>query len=236
MLYTTVTTLAIRCPECGALEFHNLSRFALSGQGNFQVKCSSCGSFLLGLIRKKPHSYWLQIPCVLCETKHIREISGTSLWTGKTVNLTCPESGLELGFIGRAEEVKKLAQTLDPGLESLIEDMLSDEDFNNSEVMHEVMQRLQDIADNGGLFCQCGNERIEVDVFVDRLELHCPECDSINIIYAETEEDLKVIQEVETIELAQHGFKCLDSFSNSPNKPNKKSRRRRSRKVKHDQT
>ncbi|AEF95474.1 hypothetical protein Desca_2656 [Desulfotomaculum nigrificans CO-1-SRB] len=231
MLFNTVATLAIRCPECGALEFHNLSRFALSGRGNIRVKCS-CGSFSLGLVRKKPHSYWLQIPCVLCETKHLREISGASLWSGKTVYLTCPESGLELGFIGRAEEVKKLAQTLDSGLETLIEDMLSDEDFNNPDVMHEVMQRLQDIADNGGLFCRCGNDRIEVDVFLDRLELHCPECDSVNIIYAETEEDLKIIQEVDTIELAQNGFKCLDSFSSSTTKTSKKTRRKRNRQSK----
>ena len=227
MLITTVTTLAIRCPECGALEFHNLSRFALSGRGKLQLSCS-CGAFLLGIVSKPPRSYWLQLPCVFCETKHIREISGSRLWGKKTNTLTCPESGLELGFIGSYEEVKGLAETLDTGLETLMDELGYDEYFNNPEVMHQVMQCLQDIADNGGLYCQCGNTRIEVDVFLDRLELHCKECDSINIVYAETEEDLTVIQQVDSIELAQHGFKCLDSFSNSP-KLTKKTRRKRNK-------
>ena len=227
MLITTVTTLAIRCPECGALEFHNLSRFDLSGRGKLQVKCS-CGAFLLGVVSKAPNSYWLQIPCVFCETKHLREISGVRLWGKSTIYLLCPESGLELGFIGKCEEVKELAESLDTGLETLIDELGYDEYFNNPEVMHQVMECLQGIADNGDLYCQCGNTRIEVDVFLDRLELHCKECDSINIIYAETEEDLRVIQQVDTIELAQHGFKCLDSFSNTP-KRTKKTRRKRNK-------
>lgn len=227
MLITTVTTLAIRCPECGALEFHNLSRFALSGRGKLQLKCS-CGAFLLGVVNKSPGNYWLQIPCVFCETTHLREISGSRLWGKSIIYLSCPESGLELGFIGRGDEVKELAESLDNGLETLIDELGYDEYFNNPDVMHQVMQCLQEIADNGDLYCQCGNTRIEVDVFLDRLELHCKECDSINIIYAETEEDLKVIQQVDTIELAQHGFKCLDSFSNNP-KRTKKARRKRNK-------
>jgi len=227
MLLTTVTTLAIRCPECGVLEFHNLSRFALSGGGNLQVKCS-CGAFVLGIVSKKPHRYWLQIPCVVCETKHLREISGARLWSGERVDLTCPESGFELGFVGRSEEVKELAQNLDRDLESLIEEIGYEEYFNNPEIMHEVMRCLQEISDNDGLFCQCGNKRIEVEVFLDRLELHCNECDSVNIVYAETEEDLKVIQQVDTIELVRHGFKCLDSFSNT-SKPAQKARRKRNK-------
>jgi ribosomal protein S27E len=227
VLLDTVTTLAIRCPECGNLEFHNLSRFALSGGGKIQIKCS-CGAFLLGIVRKSPRSYWLQVPCVLCETKHLREISGARLWGKSAITLECHEAGLELGFLGRAEEVKTLAEDLDTDLESLVDQLGFDEYFNNSEVMHQVMQCVQDIADNGGLFCQCGINRIEVDVFLDRLELHCTECDSINIVYAETEEDLRVIQQVETIELVRNGFKCLDSFSNNT-KPAKKARRKRNK-------
>lgn len=227
VLITTVVTLAIRCPECGVLEFHNLSRFSLSGKGKFASHCS-CGAFLLGIVNRSPGIYWLQIPCIFCETKHLLELSGTRLWGKETIHLNCPQSGLELGFIGEEKRVKELAESLDSGLQSLIDELGYDEYFNNPEVMHQVMESLEEIADNGDLSCQCGNTRIEVDVFLDRLELHCPECDSINIVYAETEEDLKVIQQVDAIELTQHGFKCLDSFSNNP-KHTKKTRRKRNK-------
>jgi hypothetical protein len=70
-----------------------------------------------------------------------------------------------------------------------------------------------------------------VDIFPDRLELQCKNCDSLNIIYAETEEDLKVIQQVDKIELARHGFICLDSLANTGKPKPKKGRHKRRSKT-----
>ena len=92
--------------------------------------------------------------------------------------------------------------------------------------MYEVLNCLHDIAEPGAVYCQCGNHDVEVDIFPDRLELHCKGCDSVNIIYAETEDDLNVIRKVDTIELTRNGFNCLDSLANS-GKPGKKNKRRR---------
>jgi anti-sigma factor RsiW len=112
-------------------------------------------------------------------------------------------------------------------LEALADDINSEGYFHNSDIMYEVLNCLHEIAEQGELYCQCGNLKIEVELFPDCLELHCRNCDSINIIYAETEDDLNVIRQVDTIELARHGFKCLDSLANT-SKP-KKTRRKRSK-------
>lgn len=226
MVVSTETLLAMRCPECGKLEFHNISRFGFRNAKNKEISCA-CGALKLTISTKNRKDYWLQIPCVVCEAKHLRSLPGKQLWSGEVVYLYCQETGLELGYIGPEDRVKELAPSFDEDIETLAGEPGGDEYFHNSEVMYEVLNRLHDIAESSALYCQCGNQRIEVDIFPDRLELHCKDCDSVNIIYAETDDDLRVIQQVETIELTRSGFGCLDSLVNT-SKP-KKTRRKRNK-------
>lgn len=226
MLIATNAVLAMRCPECGKMEIHDFSRFSFAKGKTVHINCS-CGATKLIVGTKNHASYWLQVPCVVCETKHLIEVSGKSLWSGGVAFLSCQETDLELGYIGPESKISEMTSIREQELEALVDEFAGDGYFHNPEIMYEVLNCLHDIAERGALYCQCGNHKIEVDIFPDRLELHCKNCDSINIIYAETEEDLKVIQQVETIELARHGFKCLDSLANT-GKP-KKTRRKRNK-------
>lgn len=226
MLIATNAVLAMRCPECGKMEFHEFSRFALTRGRSVPFTCS-CGATKITVITKNHHTYWLHVSCVICETKHIREFTGRVLWSGEVIRLSCQDTDLELGHIGPEAKVSELASRHEHELEALVDEFSGDGYFHNSEIMYEVLNCLHEIAEQGALYCQCGNHKIEVDIFPERLELHCKNCDSINIIYAETEEDLKVIQQVDTIELARHGFKCLDSLANTGKF--KKARRKRNK-------
>jgi len=225
MIIDTETLIAMRCPECGKLEYHSLSRFEFSGHKRIEISCS-CGYIKLVLSTKDRKNYWLQVPCVVCESKHVRSLSAKMLWSEEVNYLFCQETGLELGYIGPDDEVKALAVAQQETMEALGDDFdAEDEYFHNSEVMYEVLNCLHDIAEQGLLYCQCGNQDVEVDIFPDRLELHCKDCDSVNIIYAETDDDLRVIKSVGTIELTRNGFECLDSLSNTTKtgkKPNRK--------------
>ncbi|KAF1085996.1 hypothetical protein SPSYN_00734 [Sporotomaculum syntrophicum] len=226
MIIVTDTQIAMRCPECGKLDYYNLSRFEFSGKKRIEVKCS-CGFVKLILTTKDRQNYWLQVPCVVCESKHVRSLSAKMLWSDEVNYLFCHETGLELGYIGPHDEVKVLAAAQQETMEALGDFDTDDDYFNNSEIMYEVLNCLHDIAEQGLLYCQCGNQDVEVDIFPDRLELHCKDCDSVNIIYAETDDDLLVIKEVGSIELTQNGFECLDSLSNTTKtrkKPNRKNK------------
>jgi len=215
MLIATDTILAMRCPECGKLEYEKLSRFQFSGSGSVNIDCS-CGASKLIVSTKNQRDYWIQIPCVVCETKHLLNVQGKLLWSkGEVQYLLCQETGLELGYIGPEEKVKDLTRSYEEELQVLTGEFGDDDYFHNSEVMYEVLNRLHDIAETDALYCQCGNRNVEVDIFPDRLELHCRECDSVNIIYAENDEDLKVIKGIDSIELTQSGFECLDSLAST---------------------
>ncbi|MEG6617439.1 hypothetical protein V6C27_13585 [Peptococcaceae bacterium 1198_IL3148] len=229
MLIATSTVLAMRCPECGKLQFNKLSLFSFSGRRMLEIKCS-CGSTLLEISKSKNGSYRLQLPCVICEIKHQRIISGARLWSPEVINLYCQETGIELGHLGPEEKVREAIMSYDYDLETLIDQFAGEDYFNNSHIMYQVINRLHDIAEKSGLYCQCGNDQIELEIFPDRVELQCKECNSVNIIYAETEDDLEVIQRTDFIELTQHGFNFLDSLANGNGKHKpKKSRRKRNK-------
>jgi len=228
MLVATDIYLAMRCPECGKLEYKQLFRFQLNGNRNYNIECS-CGATKLIISTRNNRDYWLQVPCVVCETKHLRKISGKLLWSkGEVQYLLCQETGLELGYLGPEEEVKDMSSGYEEELQALTSEFGEDDYFHNSEVMYEVLNCLHDIAETDALYCQCGNRNVEVDIFPDRLELHCQECDSVNIIYAENDEDLKVIKGVDSIELTRNGFECLDSLA-STSKIHKNPKRRRNK-------
>ncbi|OPY59695.1 MAG: hypothetical protein A4E55_00044 [Pelotomaculum sp. PtaU1.Bin035] len=213
MLIATDAVLAMRCPECGKMDVHGFSRFAFPGGRAVLVKCS-CGAAMLEVI-KKLSGYLLKFHCVVCETRHSREISGKALWSGEITCISCQETGLELANIGPASKIDEMVIMRGQKMGNMAGKFVSDSYFHNPGIMYEVLNCLHDIVDEGGLCCQCGNYKIEVDIFPDRLELHCKNCDSINIIYAETDEDLSVIRQVDSIELVRHGFNCLDSLVNA---------------------
>jgi hypothetical protein len=216
----TEKILAMHCPECGKLEYHRLQRFAIgSGQG-LSLKCS-CGAVKLIISTTDRIKYRVKVNCIFCEEYHNQTMSGRHIWSsGKIIDLLCYETGLELGHIGPEESIKRMVSDWERELEILINEFGRDDYFNNSKIMYEVLQCLHRIAEKGTLYCQCGNYQIGVDIFPDRLELQCRDCGSINIIYAETEEDLQVIQQVEEIELVASGFEYLDSLVRA--KKNKK--------------
>ncbi|MCG8402881.1 MAG: hypothetical protein MJA84_15010 [Firmicutes bacterium] len=226
MIIETGALLAMRCPDCGKLDYHKLSRFEFGLRKKMEINCA-CGYVKLVVNTRDRKEYVLQFPCVVCESKHLLSISARRFWSSEVNYLFCQETGLELGYLGSEKEVKLLAEAQEENIESLTSEFEGeDRYFNNSEIMYEVLNCLHDIAEQNALYCQCGNLDVEVDIFPDRLELHCRECDSVNIIYAETEDDLRVIKGVDTIELTRNGFGYLDSLANV-DKSDKNTKRKR---------
>lgn len=211
----TEKVLAMRCPECGRLEYHRLQRFAVACGKSLVVKCS-CGMSKIAISTKNLSDYRIRVSCVYCDGYHSQAHSGKQIWSSNDIiALYCCDTGFELGHIGNKQEIEKMVTGREKELEILVSEFGRDNYFHNSKIMYEVLQCIHQITENGRLYCQCGNHQIGVDIFPERLELHCSKCDSINIVYAETDEDLQVIKQVEEIELVKNGFEYLDSLVRS---------------------
>lgn len=224
MIIATEFAVAMRCPSCSKLDFHQVSRFAFSGKSNYKISCS-CGSPKLIIGTKKRSQFWFQIPCVLCETNHLIYYKAKQLWSGEVTFFYCNETNIELGFFGPEEKVRAVSENYEDNLESLVEELGYDDYFYNPEIMFEVLNCLHDIAEDGFLYCECGSLQVEIDIFPDKIELQCKDCKTISVVYAENEEDLEKIRKVKKIELVKSGFKSLDNIDKGK-KPRKKNSKR----------
>ncbi|PKM82183.1 MAG: hypothetical protein CVU89_05940 [Firmicutes bacterium HGW-Firmicutes-14] len=227
MIVATEFVVAMRCPLCGKMDFHPVSRFAFAGAGNLKVNCT-CGAPKLIIGTKNREQYWFQVPCILCETNHLVYYKARQMWSGEINFFYCNDSNVELGFFGPGEKVYNLAENYEHNLESLVDGLGYDDYFFNPEIMFEVLNCLHDIAEEGFLYCECGSYQIEIDIFPDKIELQCKDCKTTSIVYAENEEDLNRIRSIKKIELVKSGFKTLDTVDKG-----KKNKKRNTKRSKH---
>ncbi|WP_227762612.1 hypothetical protein [Zhaonella formicivorans] len=205
MCIPTTSVVAIRCPICGQLEFHALSLFEFAGSSSCKIQCT-CGRPLLSIGTKDRKKFWLHVDCAMCETKHLFYFTRKQIWSDEVLEIDCEDTGLEIGYIGPKNKVRQCVQKQDRSLAEMAEELGFADYFDSPDIMYDVLDRLYQIAENGNLNCNCGNQNIEIEIFPDHLELRCDYCRSSARIMARTEEDLEYIMNSTAIQLAESGF------------------------------
>jgi len=195
MIIQTSNSVALRCSECGKIKYHTLSFFSFSRKKPVRFSCD-CGAQLLSITTKNRKIYYLQLDCLMCETKHLYHLLFKDLWSCEVLPLFCDETGLEVGFIGPRQKVRKCIAKQERSLREMAEDLGFSDYFINPEVMYDILDDLHKLAAEGKLSCQCGNMDIEVEVFADRIELRCADCEALGVIAAETKEDEKAMKNI----------------------------------------
>lgn len=151
----------------------------------------------------------VQVPCVLCETEHSVYLPERDIWGARLKSVLCQETGIEILFLGEEGEVLEAAT----GTEDEARRALADENydyFDNPSVMYEILNHLHRVANDGGLICPCKEGEVEVEVYSDRVELHCTNCHRWWVVNAGKEEDLAILN-WEGIQLADDGGKEIDA-------------------------
>lgn len=210
MLFTSARTAALRCPLCGRFGVHPFTVFDFSSGRILKLKCE-CGYHKMTISTRDYKEYSVQIPCLVCETTHHTQISREVLWGTEFHILRCPEHETEMGYIGRDSEVSDHIERHRNCDNSIANDEGFDDYFTSPDVMYQVLAHLHAISERGDLYCGCGQRNIDVEVFPERLELRCPSCKSVNVVYAETAEDLQAVVETQVVELIESGFTFIDA-------------------------
>ena len=92
------TTVAYRCPSCGAGVMSLVGAFALSAD-MIRLKCS-CGGSEMTIVYTKDRSIRLTVPCLFCTTPHHYTL-GDKLFFGRELfAFGCPYTGLDICYIG----------------------------------------------------------------------------------------------------------------------------------------
>jgi hypothetical protein len=143
------------------------------------------------VIDDNSRQFKIRTPCIGCGNEHTFIISRRDILS-KFVNvLYCPETGMQLCFMGRDEDVRKKIDSLERELDELINLFGYDNYFTNTQVMFDAMNKIHDIAEAGNLLCECGNKDIELLMLPDKIHLKCSKCTGSKIIKASSNSDLK---------------------------------------------
>ncbi|SMB86327.1 hypothetical protein SAMN00017405_1145 [Desulfonispora thiosulfatigenes DSM 11270] len=209
MLIKTYITVALHCPECGKLDFHAISRFNVGFDTKVHLKCQ-CGTALFSMGRGKGNKYTIQLACSMCEDKHYYTYPANLIWKEKLINLYCHETGVESAFLGSRENVRKAVEDFDYNMETMVDDVMDEEFFNNEEIMSKVLEKVRNLINQDKVSCTCGNDDIGLEVNPDRVEIFCEDCGAVTVIFAENIKDLEIVNNLTNIVLNKGVFKYID--------------------------
>lgn len=170
--------MAIYCPACEQVHFHQFSLFELSNSPR-AFHCA-CG-FTQAHIAKHNHRY---------------EISLLTA-AGDRVRLLFPFRDLVCTFADAVfpwrRRYSRLLRRCRSGGRSRCrfgQRFLEPEDFFAPEVMTRILAYLQKLASNHKIGCTCSNPAVGIDVYPDKVELVCSHCGSAILMSAVSEEDV----------------------------------------------
>ena len=186
-----LNTIAYKCPVCGSFEFSTFLIFDFLKDSSYTIKCS-CKKAFVKIITKAYKRCEIKVPCFACNDIHAFELDFKSLLYRKNIfNFKCPRTNMDLCFIGEDNEVRESVDKYEMQMERLMHDLGYEDDFVNSTVMLNTVDKIHDIAEKGNLYCQCGSKDINLQMFRDRILLTCNKCFTYENIYAGKNSDLK---------------------------------------------
>ncbi|MBQ7365447.1 MAG: hypothetical protein IJW46_07595 [Clostridia bacterium] len=116
------TTLAYRCPHCGATVFSIVGIFALSGD-MLKLRCS-CGKSETVLTYTSDRKLRLSVPCIACPKPHYFTLGQNTFFSREegVFRLPCSYTGIDVCFIGKQEAVMAAVEESNEALLKLLSD------------------------------------------------------------------------------------------------------------------
>jgi len=156
------TTVAYRCPDCGAGVMSAVGLFKLSAD-LIKLKCT-CADSELQIVYNRDGTVRLTVPCMLCSTPHTFTVKSSLFFSDDLFVLSCPYSGINICFTGEINHVKaELARTELELLDMLEEQGITDfsalhgdeHDLADPQILDIVMFVINDLDAEGKIFCRC---------------------------------------------------------------------------------
>ena len=187
------TTVAYRCPHCGAGVMSLVGLFALSAD-MVKLKCT-CGQSEMVAVYSKDGKVRLTVPCLLCPNPHTYTLNSTLFFGKDLFTMQCPYSDLTVACFGETNQVKaELARSelelLDfmeqsglNGFESLKND---EEALSDPQIREIVMFVIHDLDAEGKIYCKCdpndNDRQYDAEVQADGIRVSCRKCGAARLI------------------------------------------------------
>ncbi len=186
------TTLAYRCPSCGAGVISAVGMFSVAAD-LLKLKCD-CGKSEMEVAFGSDGKVRLTVPCLTCAAPH-RFTLNRSLFYGKELfTLSCPYSNLNVAALGEINQVKaEMARGELELLDLLEKNGISDpaalqgeeELLPDPQIREIVLFVIHELDAEGKIFCRCeGKEERSYDVSItnEGILVSCAACGASRLI------------------------------------------------------
>ena len=189
------TTVAYRCPHCGAGIMSLVDPFTLNAD-MVKLRCD-CKRSEMAVVYSNDGKVRLTVPCIFCPKPHSFVVNSSVFFGKDFFVLPCPYSDINIAMMGETNNVKaELARTelelLDmlekSGLESFEEiraENEQDEFLGDPQIFDIIMFVINDLDAEGKIYCKCKDEGegdFEVEVLDDGIKVSCKKCGASRII------------------------------------------------------
>ena len=178
------TTIAYRCPECGAIVRGAVGIFTLTAD-MIKLKCP-CGGSELDIVYTKDKKVRLTVPCFVCPTPHTYLISSGVFFEREIFTLGCTYSGIDICFIGREDAIDRAGAENEPELAELAgEDAIEalarargeNAEMSDPQVLDIIRYVLLELEEEGNIHCNCrGKGEYELQFGEDSVYIVCKKC------------------------------------------------------------
>ncbi len=194
MLLDYKRVVAYICPFCSNLSTRKLSLFNFSGGADVNLICpvngchEECAS-----IHQGKNKYRIDIECPLCGETHTHTIKPASFWNKRLVTYKCPETNIEIFYIGEHSAVESELMQNAGIYDNLDNDYPRELNDSQIDLYNQIIERIRYLYENDCISCSCGNDRISAAVYDNKLALSCSKCHKTR--YVEFSEDtLKMLK------------------------------------------
>lgn len=180
------TTVAYRCPSCGAGVMSVVGLFNLNAD-MVKLKCD-CGESAMTLVYTNDSKVRISVPCVLCPNPHSFTVSSSIFFKNELFLLPCPYSDINIAMTGETNSVKaelarselELLELLEKsGVDSFDALHSSAESYANPEVMEIVTYMLRELDEEGKIECNCQKDAegdYELEFLENVAKISCKNC------------------------------------------------------------
>ncbi len=191
VLETKQTTIAYRCPACGAGVMSAVGPFQLSAE-MFKLKCS-CGGSEMTVLKTKDGKIRFTVPCILCPNPHTYTVNASVVFGKDLFVLPCPYSDLNIAVMGDRDHVKaelsrselELLDLLEKNGVSSFEALHGEEYLKDPQVLEIITYVIKELDEEGKIHCRCPeNEKseYEAEILPEGIRVTCKKCGATKLI------------------------------------------------------
>lgn len=215
MIIDSNLKIAVTCEKCGRINVEQLNLFKLNKIKDKRLSCS-CGSLNCIIYSSEFRNINLSINCVDCGQEHTYKYKLKKILSG--IQIACPEVETIIAIIGYQRDISEYIKSSEKDTLEVLYDEKFELFFNNHSIMKKSLEKLQNLKASDGISCDCGNRDIATEIYSDRIELRCTRCQSVKVIYAEEQNDLKHFSDQSSIDMRKNQFEFIDAIKNFDNK------------------